>query len=70
MLRFNGMEVIVHKPLVIKRRWSERLFSWPWRPWRNTRTVTPDDSLWWVGGGQIHVSERGYDALLNGGIKG
>lgn len=22
-----------------KRTWKERLFSWPWRPWKATKTV-------------------------------
>lgn len=28
-----------HKVEVIKKTWKERLFSWPWRPWRKTKTI-------------------------------
>lgn len=30
----NGINVIIEEDLVlVKRTWSERLRSWPWRPW-------------------------------------
>lgn len=32
MIRFNGMEVIVHRTQTVVRTWKERLFSRPWRP--------------------------------------
>ena len=32
--------------LVLPISWCERLFSWPWRPWVRTRTITaPDPNL-------------------------
>lgn len=44
--RLLGVPVITSRYLTIsttvevERTWRERLFSWPWRPWRSTRTVT------------------------------
>ena len=29
------------EPCEVRRQWRERLFSWPWRPFKATRTVIP-----------------------------
>lgn len=37
---------------IVPRPWRERLCSWPWRPWRPTKTVTklvPSDSIYMLG---------------------
>lgn len=39
-----------------RRSWSERLFSWPWRPWEKTKTVTvnvPSNEFYIAGGTTI-----------------
>lgn len=28
-------------PIVVRRTWRERLYSRPWRPWKSTKTITP-----------------------------
>lgn len=28
-------------PYTVRRTWRQRLFSWPWRPWKPTYTITP-----------------------------
>lgn len=44
-MMLNGMRVIVSeylvengKPIEVRRTWTERLLSWPWRPLVKTRT--------------------------------
>ncbi len=29
------------EPMQVRRSWRERLWSWPWRPWRATKTIVP-----------------------------
>jgi hypothetical protein len=68
VIRFAGMDVIVHRPQTVVRTWKERLFSRPWRPLQRTKVVgtsMPDDGFWVIAG-QIHSSEKGYDALMKG----
>jgi hypothetical protein len=31
----------LYKPYRVKRTWRERLFSWPWRPWVESKMVEP-----------------------------
>lgn len=36
----------------LRRTWRERLFTWPWRPWRATRKIfiqVPDPNFYVVG---------------------
>lgn len=41
-------------PRTVTRTWRERLFSWPWRPWRATRVVqAPDPSMYQMAGGLL-----------------
>lgn len=47
-MMFNGKHVITSlfmteagDPIEVRRGWRERLWSWPWRPWRRTRTIIP-----------------------------
>jgi hypothetical protein len=47
-LTFGGMRIIESllleedgEPIIVRRRWVERLFSWPWRPFVATRTIIP-----------------------------
>ena len=47
-LLFSGLRVIESvwltvdgEPCEVRRSWSERLFSRPWRPFKATRTVIP-----------------------------
>jgi hypothetical protein len=38
---FAGMPVVVHEAKIVTRTWKERLFSRPWRPFRNFKIVPP-----------------------------
>jgi len=29
-------------PKIIPRTWKQRLFSWPWEPWRSYKVIWPD----------------------------
>ncbi len=47
-MSFAGMRIIESEllvedgaPVTVRRPWSERLLSRPWRPWTATRTVIP-----------------------------
>ena len=42
-----GRRVIVSPHLTkrVPRSWRERLFSWPWQPWRATKAVPSDEVL-------------------------
>lgn len=44
-------------PVLVKRTWPERLFSWPWNPFRGLKTVTPK-----VPSGQVY--RLGDDILI------
>ena len=36
----------------VRRSWRERLFSWPWRPWRGLKFITvPDEKVYEVNPG-------------------
>lgn len=41
-------------PIQVSRTWKERLFSLPWKPWQNQKTVIPilpiEDILYWAQG--------------------
>jgi hypothetical protein len=43
MPEWYGLRVLlsVHltqdQPIIVRRTWWERLWSWPWRPWTSTR---------------------------------
>lgn len=62
-MMFKGMEIIesVHlvvsgPPMEIVRTWSERLMSWPWRPWQRVKIVatqTPDPNFYRIGSGKL-----------------
>ena len=48
MINFGGCRVIesvylteMGEPVIVRRSWRERLFSRPWRPWKATKTITP-----------------------------
>lgn len=48
MNTFSGFRVVLSpsltepgEPVQVPRTWRERLFTWPWRPWRTTRTYVP-----------------------------
>lgn len=47
-MMFNGLKVIESvwltepgDPVEVRYSWRQRLFSWPWRPWRATYTMIP-----------------------------
>jgi hypothetical protein len=44
--------LVVRKTVEVKRSWKERLFSWPWRPWKKTKLVDeyhPDPNFYILG---------------------
>ncbi|MEP3245127.1 MAG: hypothetical protein ABJN40_13275 [Sneathiella sp.] len=47
--RLAGMEITIRKTLpetaIIKRRWTERLFSWPWRPFTTTKQIAQPGNI-------------------------
>jgi hypothetical protein len=58
-MTFNGWPVITSTWMTrsetreVPRPWRDRLWSWPWRPWRATMLVTvqvPSDDVLRVGG--------------------
>jgi hypothetical protein len=65
---YAGMNVIVLRPtqVVVERSWSERLLSWPWRPWIKTRVVlshvVPGDYAFNIGN-DLFCSEEMYERL-------
>jgi hypothetical protein len=41
----------VSEERLVKRSWKERLFTWPWRPWKSTKVVevsVPDPNYYIV----------------------
>lgn len=44
---YAGVRIVTHNltvdgpPEVVDRSWKERLWSWPWHPWVQTKTVIP-----------------------------
>ncbi len=45
-------DCLVRCDQVVARTWRERLFSWPWKPFRPTKIVThyePDPNLFMIG---------------------
>jgi len=46
---FNGYRVIEERRLTeeVTQTWKERLFSWPWRPFKKTRTVPSATAVMW-----------------------
>lgn len=48
----NPSMLVVKDAKVVRRTWSERLASWPWKPWVSQRldiTMGPDPSLYRIG---------------------
>ena len=46
-IRTNPNMTVAH---TVPRSWVERLTSWPWRPWRSTRTIqVPSDDCYMMG---------------------
>jgi hypothetical protein len=50
-----GLKVIVSvyavkdgEPIIHRRSWRQRLFSWPWRPWVTTWTEIPKVPAFYV----------------------
>lgn len=43
MALLNGMPIfenaLLTEPEIVDRTWRERLFSWPWRPWRKQKVI-------------------------------
>ena len=40
----SAWAVHVKPPLTVRLTWRERILSWPWRPWRATKSVhVPDE---------------------------
>lgn len=37
----GGFKIVIHPPhkSTSKRTWKERLFTFPWRPWRSTKDI-------------------------------
>ena len=31
--------IYLTKPKKVERLWKERIFSWPWKPWRSTKII-------------------------------
>ncbi len=65
----NGIHVhvLADQPCVVRRGWRERLFSWPWRPWRKTKAgvvpcYIPDDRAFLIGG-TLYCNTRFYERL-------
>lgn len=49
---FNGVTVVENKNLTVveakPRSWKERLFSWPWKPWKKVNiTMVPDRQVYY-----------------------
>lgn len=55
----------------VLRTWKERLFSWPWRPWKKTKKVPFNEVFLWNGDTIIcHPSmEQGIITLLEEGLE-
>lgn len=51
------------------RLWRERLFSWPWKPWKTTKTIQvtrPSEKIMWIGDKMIchpSIARRLKEAL-------
>lgn len=63
----------------ITRSWKERLFSWPWRPWRKTKTIqvpaiysveNPSQGLFAVGPPRFFVAHPSKVAELRAALGG
>lgn len=63
---FNGLRVVVHPDgHWRKRTWRDRLFSWPWRPWRKEDWVPSliDAGSSYVTEDTLHITETGWRHL-------
>lgn len=55
MTQYGGKQIITSAfltktsgPFSVRRTWRERLFSWPWKPFKATKTITiqvPSDEV-------------------------
>ena len=40
-LTLMGVRVLIDDGKYVRRSWKQRLFSWPWRPWRAEQWIDP-----------------------------
>ena len=45
----------------VRRTWKQRLFTWPWRPWRAYRAE--ETPMAYYVSGEVHVSCKTYSRL-------
>jgi hypothetical protein len=67
---FAGLKINVHPSVLSMRRsWTDRLFSWPWRPWIDQELVPNPlftDGKCYQVGDTIIMTDVQYDALRKG----
>jgi hypothetical protein len=66
---YRGVPIVVVDDPVVRVRltWRQRLWSWPWRPWRRTElrqfraTTCPPPGVWLAYGGKLYMRRDDYE---------
>lgn len=68
-MRYNGHDIIIVPDVVVKKRtWKERLFTFPWKPFKMTKKVPNPSSIkdgeFFAYGTKYYCNKRTYNELI------